>query len=103
MCYFQGSKEHRPPWGPQICMSGFLYACFLLRNLQKIVAVSQGGSNVLIRNCLFGIHSAASDIKQELIFCGIYVVIIFFKGLPVILRITIFITPDMSDKCLVLR
>ena len=49
-------------------MSGFfLYSCFLLRILHLIVAVSQGESNGLIRTCLFGIHSAASDTMQELI------------------------------------
>ena len=49
-----------------MCLA-FLYARFLLRILHLIVAVSQGGSNGLMRTCLFGIHSAASDKMQELI------------------------------------
>ena len=49
-----------------VCLA-FLYARFLLRILHLIVAVSQGGSNSLMRTFLFGIHSAASDKMQELI------------------------------------
>ena len=49
-----------------VCLA-FLYARFLLRILHLIVAVSQGGSNGLMRTFLFSIHSAASDKMQELI------------------------------------
>ena len=49
-----------------VCLA-FLYARFLLRMLHLIVAVNKGGSNDLMRTCLFDIHSAASDKMQELI------------------------------------
>ena len=48
-------------------LSGFFICAFPFTNITLNCSSGQGGSNGLMRTCLFGIHSAASDKMQELI------------------------------------